>query len=109
MIVQYDLVLKEQAKQNMRNIFYYIYYVLKASGAAKETAKNIRMAIKGLCSFPGRYPLVEYEPWKSRGFRRMVVKNYLVYFWIDDDSQKVYIFAVVYAKSNQIEKLNGLK
>lgn len=38
----------------------------------------------------------------------MVVKNHLVYFWIDDDSFRVWVIAVIYGRRDQREQLEEL-
>jgi hypothetical protein len=43
---------------------------------------------------PGRFPLTEEEaPWRSKGIRRAVVENFLVYFWIDEPQDIVWVTA----------------
>lgn len=39
----------------------------------------------------------------------MPVKNYLIYFWVDQENLRVQVVAVVYAKRNQAEQLAGVK
>ena len=38
-------------------------------------------------------------------FLSIVVKNFLVYFWIDEANEKVQITAVIYSKRDQISQL----
>lgn len=37
--------------------------------------------------------------------RKAVVKNFLSYFWVDDENRKVQVIAVIYAKREQLEQL----
>ena len=105
----YEVILTPNAQKNLRNIFYYIHYELKAGIAAQNIMSSIKSSIDNLSLFPARHSLVELEPFKNSGLRKIVVKNYLVYFKIYEELRLVRVVAVVYAKSNQIEKLNGLK
>ena len=61
--------------------------------------------ILSLSSFPNRIPLTQDEPWHSQGIHKMVVKNYLVYFWVDENNQTVHIIAVVYGRRDQKQLL----
>ena len=105
----YEVIVTPHAQRNLRNIFYYIHYELKADIAAKNILNSLESAIEGLCLFPARHSFIELETFKSKGLRKVVVGNYLVYFKIYEELRIVRVVAVVYAKSNQIEKLNGLK
>ena len=39
----------------------------------------------------------------------MVVKNFLVYFWIDADNLRVWVTAVVYGRRNQRRQLEQME
>ena len=54
---------------------------------------------------PKRHSLVDEEPWRSEGVRKIVVKNFLIYFWVDDENMRVQVTAVIYAKRNQLVQL----
>ena len=55
-----------------------------------------------------RQALIEEEPCRSEGIRKIVVKNFLVYYWIDDKCNKVQVTAVIYSKRDQIEQLKNM-
>lgn len=105
----YEVIVTPHAQRSLRNIFYYIHYELKADIAAKNLLNSLESAIESLSLFPARHSFIELEPFKRKGLRKIVVGNYLVYFKIYEELRLVRVVAVVYAKSNQIEKLNGLK
>lgn len=58
---------------------------------------------------PHRISLTDEEPWCGEGIRNMPVKNYLVYFWIDEIKDIVYITAVIYGQREQIRQLSKMK
>ena len=43
------------------------------------------------------------------GIRRIVVKNFVVYYRIDDASHRVYILNIIYAKRDQMRMLAQIK
>ena len=104
----YGVILTPHAQKNLRNIFYYIHYELKAEIAAKNVLHSLEGAIESLGFFPAKHALVVLEPFRSKGLRKMTVRNYLVYFKIYEELKVVRVVAVVYAKSNQVEKLKDL-
>lgn len=59
-------------------------------------------------SLPFRNPLVDEEKWRKQGIRRIVVKNFIMYYWIDGEKSIVYITAVVYEKRNQLKNLEKM-
>ena len=61
-----------------------------------------------LSNFPERFQLVAEEPWRTEGIRKMVVKNFLVYYWVDKINMKVQVTAVIYERRNQIEQLKKM-
>ncbi len=54
---------------------------------------------------PDRIKLTEEEPWRSEGVHRMRVKNYYMYFWIDEENSKVQVTAVIYVAIDQAAQL----
>ena len=104
----FEVEFSERAIQHLKNITRYIHYVLLADVAAKNTLKNIASAIEDLRLFPARYPLVDDTLLKGKGVRKMAVKNYLVYYIVRENVNKVVILGIYYAKSNQVEKLKDL-
>ena len=104
----FEVEFSERAIQHLKNITRYIHYVLLADVAAKNTLKNIASAIEDLRLFPARYPLVADALLKGKGVRKMAMKNYLVYYIVRENVNKVVILGIYYAKSNQVEKLKEL-
>ena len=58
---------------------------------------------------PDRINLTEEEPWRSEGIYRMRVKNYYVYFWIDENNDKVQVTSVIYVARNQAAQLGRME
>ena len=56
----------------------------------------------------GLIALTEEEPWHNYGIRKMPVKNFLVYFWLDEDHLIVQVTAVVYGKRDLIRQLSQM-
>lgn len=57
---------------------------------------------------PERFSIVEDEPWKSRGYRKMPVKNFLVYYYVDEENKTVWVTAVVYGRRDQLNVLKRI-
>lgn len=105
----YTIRITRQAREHLRKIKAYIANELLAPDAAENTMAILKREIKSLSQMPERIKLTEEEPWHSKGIHRMRVKNYYVYFWIDEDNSKVQIIAVIYVARNQAAQLELMK
>ena len=69
---------------------------------------TLQEEIASLDQFPNRVPLTEEEPWRSQGIHKFPVKNYLIYFWVDEETKKVQIIGAVYGRKDQRHQLSNL-
>ena len=104
----YHVKVTSQAKEQIREIAYYISNELKAPGAALHLLNTLEDSFTSLSRFPQRVALISEEPWHTKGIHRLPVKNFLVYFWIDEDNMKVQITAVIYTKRDQLHQLSQM-
>jgi len=104
----YTVKLTSQAEEQLCEIADYIRFTLQSPNSALNMLRTLEKAILSLDLFPNRVPLTEEEPWRSQGFRKLSVKNYLVYFWVNEDEKKVQVTGVVYGRRDQREFLSNL-
>ncbi len=97
-----------QAEKEIQEIIHYIAFELKAPEAALHLLDTFEDAFTSLAHFPQRVALIDKEPWHTKGIHRLPLKNFLVYFWIDEDNAKVQITAVIYAKRDQLHQLSQM-
>ena len=86
----------------------YISVVLGEPTTAKKLLNTLETEMASLSRFPHRIVLTDEEPWHSCGIHKMMVKNFIIYFWIDEESKKVQVTAVVYGRRNQREQLDAM-
>lgn len=104
----YQVKVTSQAQEQMWEIAHYIATELVAPDAALRLLNALEDAISSLAQLPNRIALTEEEPWHSYGIHKMPVKNFLVYFWIDEDTHKVQVTAVVYGRRDQMQQLSQM-
>lgn len=96
----FDILVTQDAENDLKNIRDYI-----ASNISKKTSIRIinfiKSSIERLSLFPQFAPVIKYEPWNSLGVRRIIVKNFLVYYRVVLEENTVYILKVTYGKRNQ--------
>ena len=54
-----------------------------------------------------RFP-VPAEPWHTYGVRKMIVKNFFVYYLIEEYKRQVAVTAVIYGRRDQIAALREM-
>lgn len=101
----YDVKITKQAKEQMAQIVDYISDELFAPEAAINLLDKLEKSIMAITEFPERYQLIDEEPWRSEGVRKIVVNNFLVYYWINTQERKVHVTAVIYTKRDQLKQL----
>ncbi len=101
MIKEYLVKITPQAQGQIQEIMQYITNELKATESARQLLNALEDAITSLSRFPERIALTKEEPWHSNGIHKMLVKNFYIYFWIDENNCKVQVIAVIYKKRDQ--------
>ena len=87
----YKIIVTPDAYADLAELRYYIAYILMAPDAALRLIRLIRKEIASLKKLPARIAPVEEEPWHSRGIRFLIVKNFYVYYSIDEEAKRIYI------------------
>lgn len=92
----YQVILSDAANRDLRNIFEYIFYELKAPQSASGMLDKLEKAVLSLEEMPNRHRIIEREPWLSRKVRLMPVGNYVVIYYVDDNKYEVNIMRIIY-------------
>lgn len=102
---KWRVVLTPEFKQEFRNIYAYIAEVLLVPDTAKKQALRILEQVEGLNEMPDRFALVEKEPWHSCGLRKLIVDNYIIFYYPNEQTKEVVVFHVFYGGRNIDELL----
>lgn len=101
----YQVKLTPQAIEQIEAIIHYIAKTLLEPTAALKWADTLQHEIAKLDFMPLRHPLTEEEPWRTKGIRKMTVKNFLVYYLVDEENLIVWVTAVIYGRRDQLSTL----
>ncbi|MBD5085056.1 MAG: type II toxin-antitoxin system RelE/ParE family toxin [Clostridiales bacterium] len=107
--MEYEVKVTPYALRQMREIVRYISTTLQSPENATRWLNTMKGELAALSSMPARIPLTEEEPWHSQGIHKMVVKNFLVYFWIDTDDLRVWVTGVIYGRRSQRQQLEQME
>lgn len=105
----YEVKITNQAREQMSEIIDYISQELFAPDAANNLLNKMEKSILALREFPEKNQLIDEEPWRTEGIRRIIVDNFLVYYWIDKAEKRIQVIAVIYSKRDQLEQLKNMK
>ena len=96
----YSLQYLPVARRDMLEIVRYISMDLQNPNAADRLAMNLIEAAEGVCVFP--YAAPAYQPIRplKHEYRKLVVQNYRMLYWVDEEKKLVTVARVVYAKRN---------
>ncbi len=108
MAKEYKVHITKYAYDQMTEIKRYISDEIHAPMAAKSLLLAMKSAVLSLAAMPARHPLMQEEKWRSQGLRQMVIKNFLMYYWIDEEHSQVNIVAVVYGRRDQLAQLEHI-
>lgn len=97
----YKVIILPEAQEDIRKIVHYIARSLSAPQAALNLSKAFQREIRSLSKMPKRFAVIDAPPWKEAGIRRFTVKNYYVYYLLDEEEQTVKIIAVIYTGRDQ--------
>lgn len=106
--MEYEVRITLQAQAHLREIRDYIAQKLLAPEAAKSTVQRLGTVMASLSQMPKRVPLVEEEPWRSEDVRVKAIRNFLIYFWVNEAEKTVQVIAVIYARRDQTSVLSQL-
>ena len=98
---QYSYVLTETAEEDIEAAFDYIANELTNSEAASSFADELVEKLEELCRTPKSGRPVQNPYLKRDGVRRVLVKNYIAYYLIDDAGMKIVVLRVVYNRRDQ--------
>ena len=104
-MASYRIIVTPDAQADLSELRDYIANSLSAPGTALAYIRAIRQEIASLAEMSARCRLMDDEPWHSYGFRRLLVRNFYVYYRIDEAAAAVYILNVIYARRDQLNAL----
>lgn len=98
---QYSYVLTEIAEEDMEEAFDYITQKLFNPEAAAAFADELEDKLDEICRKPKSGRLVHNPYLKRDDVRRVLVKNHIAYYLIDEEEAKVVVLRVVHNRRDQ--------
>ena len=102
---KYKIQLSIKAKNDIKNVVRYIKYELLEPSIAEKYANLIEKEIKSLEHCPQKFAIIDREIIGSDNVRKLIIKNYIAFYRINENNRIVNIERVLYGSSNWKEKL----
>jgi len=96
--MNYSIVTTRRAKNDLIDIGLYIAEQLHSPKAAIDLLDYIEQHILSLEQMPKKFALVSDERLANLGIRKLPVKNYLIFYFIDEQTKTVTITRILYGR-----------
>lgn len=104
---QYPVKISRTALGDMEEIYNYIAIHLQEPETAMRQYDRIAEAIQSLDMLPERCSLLDCEPERSQGLRRLLVDHYSVFYVVGADT--VSVARVLYSGADIVYRLRNMK
>ena len=105
---KYSIIITPNAIIQINEIALYLYKILLNPKAAFDFLDSIKEKTLKLDLFPSAYPLVREQPWNKKGIRKILIKSFVMYYFVKEDTKQVFVIAVINNRRNQLEQLKSL-
>lgn len=93
------------SKQDMKEIIKYIKNKLKEPQIAKKYESYFKNEIGKLTNFHKKFVEIDEEKIQYKGIRKLIVKNYIVFYRVIEEKNLISIERVLYGASDWKNKL----
>lgn len=101
----YSIEISEPAENDLRDIILYVSSQLSSPITAINMMDTIEEALLGLSEMPQKYPAVRDERMASMGYRKLLIKNYVAFFTIDEQVKVINVERILYARRDWLRLL----
>ncbi len=105
MQTKYNLAVFPKAVEDIENIVSYVANELKNNSAATKLLNDFYNIMESIRSFPTSCPKINNIAVKNNNLRKAIVKNYIVFYHVNELSHTIEIVRVLYGMMNYIDIL----
>lgn len=99
-MAKYDVLLYPKAYRDIEAIYSYLALEKLEPGIAKGQTDRIWDAISSLESYPESHQDRLSGRYAGKGYKQLIIDNYIAIFKIDYENRKVYIITIQYGGRN---------
>jgi len=101
----YQLKFLPTARQDMTDIVRYISHELHNPNAAEALADKMIEATEQLCEYPYINSVHQTVKPLKYEYRKLLVKNYIIFYWVDEKDKLITVARVIYARRDYEKRL----
>lgn len=102
---KYKIELSKIARNDYLEIIRYIKYSLVEPTIADKYAKLINKEIEKLQYMPQKFAIISSDLVKHNDIRKLVIKNYIVFYRVNENEKIVNVERILYGGTNWKNKL----
>lgn len=102
---EYKVELSIQAKEDYKSIIRYIKCKLLEPNIAERYTELIKNEINTLKYNPQKFAIIDYDVIKKYKFRKLIIKNYIAFYRINEDEKIVNVERILYSVTDWKNKL----
>ncbi|MCH5187255.1 MAG: type II toxin-antitoxin system RelE/ParE family toxin [Oscillospiraceae bacterium] len=103
--MSYKIEITKEANADIDEVLTYISVNLGSKFAANDMMSELEDRFKLLSASPEMYELCRSSRLREKGYRRFLLKNYIVFYKIKETERTVYIVRIIYGKRDYINLL----
>ncbi|WP_010529325.1 type II toxin-antitoxin system mRNA interferase toxin, RelE/StbE family [Lentibacillus jeotgali] len=97
---KYTIKIAPKAFEDLDEIYSYISNELDNEGAADNLLKRIETNVMRLKEFPFSCSFVTDEILKNKGYRKLVIENYIAFYLVREEERQVVVMRVLFGAQN---------
>ena len=102
---KYKIQLSIRAKNDYKKIISYLKNELLEPSIAYKYAELIKNELQTLEYSPERYAIIDDDIVKELEFRKLIIKNYIAFYRVNDEKNIVTVERILYGASNWMNEL----
>ena len=96
----YNIYVSDSFQKDLMQIVYYINHSFSAPFTAANFLEILENTLYDLTLMPHRYVLVSDPYLGKKGFRKCIIKKYILFFTIDEDSKSIHVHRILHSRQN---------
>lgn len=93
----YKVIVLSTARESLEKIVSYLALELKNPVAARDLQVKLNEGMERIAAFPYSCPVLDLSMRLKREYRKLIVKNYMALYWIEERDKTVRVEQIVYA------------
>ena len=95
---KYTVKITPKTFEDLDEIYHYISTELDNDGAAANLLETIETSIMRLKGFPFSCSFVMDKFLKDKGYRKLIIENYIAFYRVNEEEKQVVVMRVLYGR-----------